>query len=154
MTQMTTARFAALVEAYGGDPARWPAEERDGARALIAADPSARRALDEAAALDAVLDRAPAEPPSAELATRILAAAPVPPAGRARSGRVRRLRDRLAGLLAGLGGWQPVGAMAAALILGLVVGYAADPFGGAVPLDGGSLDAVALGTFAEPEATL
>jgi hypothetical protein len=73
---MTLDRFAALLDAYGADPARWPDAERAGAQALLdrSAEACARR--DAAAALDALLDRAAAAQPSSALAARILAQAP------------------------------------------------------------------------------
>ena len=62
---MTLKRFKHLLDAYGADLARWPAAERQAARALIAADPRARQARDETAELDAFLDRYAPEPVSA-----------------------------------------------------------------------------------------
>lgn len=154
MTQMTPARFAALLDAYGADPARWPEGERAAALAFLDADPAARQARADAARLDAVLDRAPVEPPSAALMDRVLAAAPparpAPPQPRA-LGPGGRIVGWLGALVPGAGAWQPTAALAAALVLGLAVGYATAPFGTALPVDGQSLDAIALGTFAEPE---
>ena len=152
MTEMTTARFAALLDAYGADPARWPAVERTAALALLHADAAAARAQARAAALDAVLDRAPVAPPSAALAARVLAAAPRrrSPAG-SPAGPFGAL---LARLIPAPGTWQPAAAMAAALVLGLIVGYAAPPAGIDGSIDGQSLDVIALGTFAEMEEAL
>jgi hypothetical protein len=73
---MKAERLHALAEAYGADLRRWPASERAFAESLIAADPSLKSVLDQAAALDALLDASPAPTPSADLAARILAAAP------------------------------------------------------------------------------
>ena len=73
---MKAQRLHALAEAYGADLRRWPASERAFADSLIAADPSLKAVLDEAAALDALLDAAPAPAPSAALVARVLAAAP------------------------------------------------------------------------------
>ncbi|GLK47398.1 hypothetical protein GCM10017620_03710 [Brevundimonas intermedia] len=73
---MKAERLHALADAYGADLRRWPASERAFAETLIAADPSLRAVLDQAAALDALLDASPAPTPSADLAARILAAAP------------------------------------------------------------------------------
>ncbi|HMI93431.1 MAG TPA: hypothetical protein VK509_18795 [Polyangiales bacterium] len=53
---ITRARFEQLLEAYGAEPARWPEPERGPARALLARDPEAQRALREAAAFDRLLD--------------------------------------------------------------------------------------------------
>lgn len=73
---MEAARFAALLDAYGADPARWPEEERAAALALLATSSDARARQREAAALDAMLGTAPPAPPSDLLVARVLAAAP------------------------------------------------------------------------------
>lgn len=155
MTQMTPARFAALLDAYGADPGRWPEGERAAALAFLEADPAARQARADAARLDAVLDRAPVEPPSAALMDRVLAAAPAarpaPLEDERATGPGGKFFGWLGALVPGAGAWQPTAALAAALVLGLAVGYATTPFGTMVPVDGQSLDAIALGTFAEPE---
>jgi len=106
---MTRERFEDLAEIYGGDIARWPAAERDGAALLMAADPDfAKAALAAPASLDAVLDAWAPLPVSHQLREAVIAGAP---AARARSG-VRGWFWR-AGLGAGL---------AAACAAGLVVG--------------------------------
>jgi len=73
---MKAERLHELADAYGADLRRWPASERAFAESLIAADPSFKAVLDEAAPLDALLDAAPRPVPSAALTARILAAAP------------------------------------------------------------------------------
>ncbi|KJV38369.1 hypothetical protein [Brevundimonas sp. KM4] len=73
---MKAERLHELADAYGADLRRWPASERAFAESLIAADPSLKAVLDQAAALDALLDAAPRPVPSAALTARILAAAP------------------------------------------------------------------------------
>ena len=73
---MKAERLHELADAYGADLRRWPASERAFAESLIAADPSLKAVLDQAAALDALLDAAPRPVPSAALKARILAAAP------------------------------------------------------------------------------
>jgi hypothetical protein len=151
---MTRDRFAALLEAYGADPAHWPASERQAAQALAEADPAGGRARAEAAALDRILNAAPVEPPSAELMARVMAAAPAAPAAVHRPRPAGRLQTMLRWLLPGAGTWQPAAATAAALVLGLAVGYATAPFGTGEFVDGQSLDVIALGTFAEPEVSL
>ncbi|WP_448205248.1 hypothetical protein [Azospirillum sp. sgz302134] len=52
---MTIARFRHLAEAYGADIARWPAAERAVAAALLSTSDEARRALEQARALDSWL---------------------------------------------------------------------------------------------------
>ena len=85
---MTIERLKALADAYGADLRRWPASERPFAESLIATDAAARAALEEAAALDVLLDASPRPVPSAVLATRILAAAPKAREARAHLGRI------------------------------------------------------------------
>lgn len=85
---MTIERLKALAEAYGADLRRWPASERPFAESLVATDPAARAALEEAASLDVLLDASPRPTPSAALAARILAAAPKAREARAHLGRI------------------------------------------------------------------
>jgi hypothetical protein len=74
---MTVVRLHALLDAYGADPARWPAAEREAALGLLARSPEARAYRDAAARLDAALDAAPpADAPSADVVARVLRAAP------------------------------------------------------------------------------
>jgi hypothetical protein len=74
---MTMAEFARLLEVYGSERTRWPAEVRAPAALLVGADAQARRLLAEAEALDRLLERAPLPGPAVEaaLAERIVAAA-------------------------------------------------------------------------------
>lgn len=103
---MKAERLHELADAYGADLRRWPASERAFAESLLAADPSLKAVLDEAATLDALLNAAPAPVPSAALTARILAAAPK-----------RKVRGRLGKAVWYLGaGW------AAAACAGVVAG--------------------------------
>ncbi|MDQ8028708.1 MAG: hypothetical protein REJ23_08260 [Brevundimonas sp.] len=73
---MTSDRFIALVSAYGADERRWPENERDAARAFMAAEPeAARAALSEADAVDALLHAAPTPLVSMALRDRVIASA-------------------------------------------------------------------------------
>lgn len=112
---MSAARFAALAEAYGASIARWPAAERGAARDFRAAAPAeTARLLAEAAALDRMLDEWTAPGMAADLPSRL--------AARARPGAIGRMRRLLQwpGPI-----WQPAGAFAAALMLGLGLGVGA-----------------------------
>ena len=101
---MDRERFADLLDAYGADFRRWPAEARAQAAAFAAQDAEAAALIGEARKLDAVLDGARDEAgPSADLAARILAAAP-----RAQ----RPAFDRRAML-----------ALAACAVFGVLIGY-------------------------------
>ena len=73
---MERARFEDLAGTWGGDLRRWPEGERAEAERLLQADPAAQAVLDEAAGLDALLDRSPTPWPSQALRDRIVAAAP------------------------------------------------------------------------------
>lgn len=76
-TGMALDAFERLLEVYGGDRTRWPAEARAAAAQLVARDAKARRVLAEAEALDRVLERAPLPSLTVEaaLADRIVTAA-------------------------------------------------------------------------------
>jgi hypothetical protein len=77
---MKAERLHELADAYGADLRRWPASERAFAESLLAADPSLKAVLDDAATLDALLNAAPQAAPSSALTARVLAAAPRPKA--------------------------------------------------------------------------
>lgn len=74
---MTMSEFERLLDVYGGDRTRWPADARAAAAQLVARDANARHMLAEAEALDRVLERAPLPGLAVEaaLADRIVAAA-------------------------------------------------------------------------------
>lgn len=128
---MTLERFAALLDAYGADPRRWPAAERAAAERLAAADQRAAALLSEARRVDEVLDGHRAPGVSADLRARVLAAAPTP--ARARRWAVAAWARLLA----------PGAGLAAAGVAGLMFGAA---LGGA----GGDTSAQALLAEAEP----
>lgn len=54
---ISSERFAAIVEAYGTEPARWPAEERSAAIAHCAKYPEAQALIAELRAVDEMLDQ-------------------------------------------------------------------------------------------------
>lgn len=68
-------RLRDILDAWGGDPDRWPDAERTPALALLEGSAAARRLHAEARRLDAALDLLPAAEPSVGLEERILAAA-------------------------------------------------------------------------------
>jgi anti-sigma-K factor RskA len=116
---MTLDRLRAIVDAYGADPARWPAAERTAGEALLAGSAAARALVAEAADLDAALDAVPALQPTPAMRTAILAAAP----RRAASSLLAQLREGWRELFAELGGWRMAGGvLAASLVLGIVSG--------------------------------
>lgn len=75
--RMDRERFAELLDAYGADFRRWPAESRAEGAAFAVQDADAAGLIAEAQKLDAVLDVARDDAaPSSDLAVRILAFAP------------------------------------------------------------------------------
>lgn len=125
---MPMSRLAAILDAYGAEPRRWPAGERNAAEALIGASSEARALHAAAARFDGALSASVAPAPSAALRAAILQAAPKPePAATPGIAAVLRgLWQALAGTLAGeLGGLRPAGAvLGIALVLGAVTGGA------------------------------
>lgn len=100
---MDRERFNHLLEAYGGNSKRWPAEEQRAAAAFTAQNADAAVALKEAQALDHALDAALDDArETGPLAARIVASAP----------RAQPWLDRRAML-----------ALAACALFGVVLGY-------------------------------
>jgi Spy/CpxP family protein refolding chaperone len=114
-------RFRRLIAAYGADPARWPPGQRGRAEALLARSDKARTLLAEAQAFDALL-LADAKPPADEqMAAAIIARMIDGPQERApviAPARVVALEWSLSRL------WPQAVGLAAAAVLGLVVGWA------------------------------
>ncbi len=107
------AQFEALLDAYGAEPRRWPAERRAEAEALLARSAEARALHEGAARLDALIDTAAVEPAPAHLIGRVIAAAPRPQA---------RRNGWFAGWL------KPAAGLAFAAVLGLALGGIVSPF--------------------------
>jgi hypothetical protein len=108
-------RLRSLIDAYGAEPARWPADERAAALLLLANSVEARAYVHEAEALDAMLNRAPLRPTvtvdPAVLAARITRTPRQHPAARV----VWFARPSF--------GWPNFAALAAAAVVGFVVGW-------------------------------
>ena len=128
-----TARFETLSETYGGNLNRWPAETRDWAAAALRADPALQKMLDEAGALDLLLDDAPAAPRlGAETIGAILAQAP---------------RQKRAFVFWPFGSiWRPAAGLLAAMVLGISVG-AVYPSAASLPV---GLTSASNGEFSVP----
>ncbi|MBS7458022.1 hypothetical protein [Coralloluteibacterium stylophorae] len=110
---MDPSRLERLLDAYGGDPARWPERERAAALALLAADPVARARTEAAAGFDALI-ALPQADASPRLRQRVLATIPAPRP---------TLGERLRTLFEPFGGWRMAGpAFAASLALGVAFG--------------------------------
>lgn len=130
-------RLRTVLEAYGADPARWPAAERDALTALTAADPSAAQLVSQARALDRLLATPSARDPAAEARlisaivaraeataqTSRTAASPsdVVDLASARDAR-RRAPTPQPRLRPATGAWRAAGLLAASLVVGLYLG--------------------------------
>jgi len=124
---VTEADFAAALDRWGGDLARWPAATAAEARALIAISPRAAAALTAARRLDDHLAALEPHRAPAELAARIRAqVSREPAAGRSPAA----VLDRLLGWL-GASGWRPAALglllLAAGYLAGLAAGETLDP---------------------------
>jgi len=106
---MNRVRLQRLIEAYGADPSRWPAGERDSARALLALTPDAAAMQAPALGLDDRLDGfAPAA--DADAAARLLRALETLP----------RQIPATPPMLTGF--WPRAAMLAAASIAGVIIG--------------------------------
>jgi hypothetical protein len=116
-------RFRELLDAYGAEPGRWPANERGPAAMLLTQNAEAARLRKQAAAVDAMLDRATLAPPviDAERLIASITGEPQPMAepkgGTAEIVTLRPARRPSAG-----GFWLKVASLAAAAAIGFLVG--------------------------------
>ncbi len=109
-------RFRELLDAYGAEPGRWPANERGPAEVLLTRDAEAARLRKQAAAIDALLDRAMLAPPVID-AERLIADITAEPQRTAEIVTLRPARRPSAG-----GFWLKVASLAAAAAIGFLVG--------------------------------
>lgn len=109
-------RFRELVEAYGAEPGRWPANERGAAEALLAGNAEAARLRKQAATLDAMLDKA-SLPEAAFDAETLIAAVTGEPQRTAEIVTLRPVRRQ-----SGSSFWLKVASLAAAAAIGFLVG--------------------------------
>ena len=111
-------RLRELLEAYGAEPGRWPAQERAAAQTLLAENEEARRLRKQAASVDGLLDRAtPIAPPiiDAELLVASVTATPQ------KTAEIVPLRPA-ARHSSGGSFWLKVASLAAAAMIGFLVG--------------------------------
>jgi len=106
-----------LVSSYGANEQRWPAEARDEMRALLARSTEARAIVEREADLDGLIESVAAPAPSDMLRARVLKGAK-----ESRTSRTERLDHWAAGLWPPGRAWGPIAALAAAAMLGIVVG--------------------------------
>lgn len=142
---MELIRLKEIIEAYGAEPARWPADERAPAQALLRRSAEARGLQDDARRLDRALDLMPGISASPGLAGRILGATPAS-RGAWALWRIVWPFERP---------WRPVAAWASAAAFGLLLGMVTPP-AGLLAEDGtevayAQIDGWAFGEFAEPD---
>lgn len=120
---MTLDRLRQILAAYGGNPDRWPDDERDAAEALIAASPVARDAVTQECALDAGLALAASEVPDDAMARLTAAMAFPPPRQTAAPASVA------SGWFANMASafWPRATVLASMAALGVIVGLAIEP---------------------------
>jgi hypothetical protein len=118
ISELDEARFARLVEAYGADPKRWPAAEREPAQILVSSNAAAQRLLAEARALDLALSSSPPPAISAALERRLLS-----DFDRAqRRWSLRKLIDSVTQIVwPGAPIWQPAAVFGLALAFGIAL---------------------------------
>ncbi len=125
---MNLERFTELLDAYGADLDRWPANEQIAATALLTDRPDARQAQRRAAAVDTLLLRTslPDLEPSDALRQRVLAqVAQLPPAIAAPAADWRAQIAEALILLFPTGRRMPqFAAFALALMIGISAGFA------------------------------
>lgn len=115
---VTEARVAALIEAYGADESRWPADERAAAAAISRGCPKLQALLSQAETVDAFLAELPEPIPSPALR---VALKEIP--------EHRALHDWLAVLWPFGAIWRPAAGLAMALVVGIFVGGLTPQYG-------------------------
>jgi anti-sigma-K factor RskA len=115
---MTMAEFQNLLDAFGAYPAAWPADKRDAATRLIAAEPQARSVLEHSSRLDAAI----AQSLNAKQADgrRVLMALATRPLPRQRRGFLAWPAALLTDDFAPA--WPRVAALASVAVLGFAIG--------------------------------
>ncbi len=108
-------RFRELLDAYGAEPRRWPANERAMAEALLAGSADTRALRAKAAAIDGLLDRAPPLAPPIIDAEVLIGAITAKPQSQIVA--LRPARRAPAGAF-----WLKVASLAAAAIIGFLIG--------------------------------
>jgi hypothetical protein len=118
MADLDLARFKQYLAAYGARLQAWPEAARAEAEGLRVRSAAARELWRREAALDARLNAEQPLPPSPDLVAAVLAAAPSANAARVQGWR------RWGPVLWPFGPpWQPAAGMAAAAMLGILVGF-------------------------------
>jgi hypothetical protein len=110
-------QFGDLLDIHGARLERWPAAEREAARALLAQAPAARALLAEAERLDVLMARLREDAPVGAAAARVMARlAALPPQSQPWLVRLRRALPETRAL------WPQVAAYAAVAGIGVLLG--------------------------------
>lgn len=120
---MTRERFESLIEAYGGDLARWPHSERLAAYAFAQSTPEAAALLADGKALDRLLSSLPVPSLPETLKTRILASASNEKILARPRGILTLVESALSQLWPHARVWKPASVFASALALGAALGF-------------------------------
>jgi len=115
---MELERFAAMLDAYGAAPERWPAHERGAAESLLASNAEAQALHQKADAMDRTIDRFAVAPAGMALADAIARHALATPQERPFS-----IASWLTDVLGGPPLWPRLAGFAAALVVGLGIGF-------------------------------
>lgn len=122
-TAMGMAAFQSLLDRHGAARHRWPAEWHAPAQALLASSSEARTALQQAAALDRLLDTAPRPDIGADRVARIVAGTLADLPARQTVRRPTPFGQRLHGWMAALAPvWPRTAGLAACTAAGILVG--------------------------------
>ena len=141
---MNATRLQQLIDAFGSNPQRWPADERGAAIALLSADSAVRERLAEASDLDRRLDAAYGDRDLQPLQNRVLALISNERPTTVRAPTVKRL-SFLAQLWQELGGFRLVApTFATALSLAIVLSNWFDPQAGDAPAIDADLASLSL----------
>ncbi|MCE9650533.1 MAG: hypothetical protein K8R18_13000 [Parvibaculum sp.] len=157
--EVTLARLAEIVDAYGASAHRWPVAERRSAEILVLNNPQAQALVDEARNLDFVLDAAPDGVVSEALVSRIMAARPRGvPANAAKTVSERPNAVWLRTLVQAV--WPygspafPAGALAASVVLGIGLGLTSPVAVSALGLSSGTTTVASATTTAASDQLL
>jgi len=125
---MTLDEFEKWIDAYGAKISSWPERVRGDAATFLDTDPAAQGLINEARALDGLLDQAPAGEVHASLVADILASTPSPQSSPASTQHTQGFIGRAESLIKILwpqSGWlRPAGLLTATMAFGFYMGFA------------------------------
>jgi hypothetical protein len=146
-------RLEDLIDSHGADVTRWPVEDRDTMNALLRQQPAVRALLDQATALDRVLEAAPHGQTidMAALTARIVVAAQratAQPVGAAPQSRPKLVLvpKHAVGARSIVSYWPAMAALAASLVIGFYAGMSGWTPSGLQQVAGLSTDLTDTGT--------